>query len=120
MRIKYFFLAFAFLNCIVLSAQTDSSDIENEDEPIEWIKPSDNEKTRLGIIMGMQMCGTPGGEISNFRPMVGLLAGSYGRINFKKGWSLQQGVLISFRGSNYKSYARIKVICLSLLKIYLD
>jgi hypothetical protein len=116
---KFVFLLFlSFVFSSNATAQTDSTDSDNDGESFSlWVKPSSDEKSRLGIKMGMQITGISGNAIPNARPMFGLLGGGYGRINFKGGWSLQQEVQVSFRGSNYQSEANgIK----SLRLLYID
>jgi hypothetical protein len=112
--LKYFFILFLF-PCATAFGQSDST--EEDYDMVFWTKPSFDEKSRLGIKMGLQLTGLAGNSIPNARPSFGLLGGAYGRINLKKGWSLQQEVQISFRGSNYKSDAGgIK----SLRLLYID
>ncbi|MDZ4668670.1 MAG: hypothetical protein SGJ00_12420 [bacterium] len=82
-------------------AQSDSSDYE--DESFSWLKPSDNEKSRLGIIMGLQLSTMLGNALPNNKLRMGLLGGGYGRINFRKTWSFQQEFYVSVRGSNFKA-----------------
>lgn len=103
MKAKSIFLCGIF--CLVFLhpnwAQTDSTQENGGEEIWYWSKPSSEEFGRLGIKMGIQVTGLNGNTIPNYRPMFGLLGGAYGRINFKKTWSIQQEVHISFRGSNY-------------------
>ncbi|OYU97574.1 MAG: hypothetical protein CFE21_04580 [Bacteroidetes bacterium B1(2017)] len=103
MRMKrLFFMAFA-LSSLLASAQVDSTDYNDDDISMEWLKPSDDEKSRLGIIMGTQICTLTGTALPDNKPMFGLLGGGYGRINFRGGWSIQQELQVSFRGSNFKA-----------------
>lgn len=110
--ILFFFLFFSFG---VVFAQEDSTDYD--DETNYWVKPSNDEKSRIGIVMGVQVSSLLGNALPENRPMVGLLGGAYGRYNFKSGWSIQQEAHISFRGGNYNSNAG-EISSLKLL--YLD
>jgi hypothetical protein len=101
MHIKWLSLIFLFLVYTKTWAQIDSSDYT--EEPIFWSKPSENEKTRLGIKMGLQFCTLTGTALQNNTFRFGLLGGGYGRVNLKKGWSFQQEFQVSFRGSNFNS-----------------
>jgi hypothetical protein len=53
MRNKWQFLFILILVTNNLWSQVDSTD--NSDEPFFWNKPSEDEKSRLGIKMGMQV-----------------------------------------------------------------
>ncbi|MCG9879497.1 MAG: hypothetical protein MH472_02755 [Bacteroidia bacterium] len=100
--IKWFIFGLFFcLNTQQNWAQTDSTEESENEEVWYWSKASSEEFGRLGIKMGLQLTGLNGNTIPNYRPMFGLLGGAYGRINFKKTWSIQQEVHISFRGANY-------------------
>ncbi len=115
MRLKGRFLVFGLFLCLNTQAQIDSSEIS--DEPSDWVKPNADEKSRLGIVMGVQMSTLTGTELSNNKAMFGLLGGGYGRINFKYGLSLQQALQVSFRGGDFNSgAANISAIRL----LYLD
>jgi hypothetical protein len=115
MRLKVLLLIIGNALCIASFAQTDSTD--EAEEPIEWMKPSDNEKTRLGIVMGIQTATLFGNTLPSNKPMMGLLGGGYARYNFKRGFSLQQQFQVSFRGSNFNAAAG-EISALRLL--YLD
>jgi hypothetical protein len=84
-----------------LLAQVDSTDYN--DDPSDWFKPSENETSRLGIIMGTQISAIYGPAIPNSKALFGLLGGGYGRYNFKRGYSIQQALQVSFRGGNFQS-----------------
>ncbi|MBP7510341.1 MAG: outer membrane beta-barrel protein [Bacteroidia bacterium] len=99
MRNKWQFLFILILVTNNLWSQVDSTD--NSDEPFFWNKPSEDEKSRLGIKMGMQVSSLFGSALPDNALRFGLLGGGYGRINFKKGWSVQQELQISFKGSNF-------------------
>ncbi len=101
MRLKSLLAAFLLLLCLNTNAQIDSSEIS--DEPSDWIKPTNDEKSRLGIIMGVQLSTLNGNEIPNNQAMFGLLGGGYGRINFKYGISIQQELQVSFRGGDFNT-----------------
>jgi len=116
MRLKVLLLIIVTSFSTALFAQTDSTN-EEADEPIEWNKPSDNEKTRLGIVMGIQTATLFGNTLPSNKPMMGLLGGGYARYNFKRGYSLQQQFQVSFKGSNFNAAAG-EISALRLL--YLD
>ena len=117
-RVLTSFILFLTIGSNLAFGQNDSTpNAEEEDDLVFWSKPSSDEKFRLGIKMGMQVSGITGTAIPDPKPMFGLLGGGYGRINFKRGWSLQQEVQVSFRGSNYQAGAGgIK----SLRLLYID
>lgn len=110
-----FLLVFAVSGFV--RAQTDSAYAETEEEePSFWSKPSDEEKGRLGIVMGMQASTLRGGGVANNRAMFGLLGGGYGRIKLVSNLWLQQQLQVSFRGSNFGNDAgeisSIRMLCL--------
>lgn len=49
----------------------------------------------------MQVSSLFGSALPDNALRFGLLGGGYGRINFKKGWSVHQELQISFKGSNF-------------------
>jgi hypothetical protein len=102
-RVLCFLFSLILASNLVFGQSDSSSQYEDEDEFVFWTKPSSDEPFRLGIKMGMQLTGISGTAIPNPTPMFGLLGGGYGRINWKGGWSLQQEVQVSFRGSNYQA-----------------
>lgn len=95
-------LSFVFLLCFFGAfAQIDSTDLH--DEPSDWLKPSPDEKSRLGVLMGIQTSTILGTALPNNQIMFGLNGGVYGRYNFKGGWTIQQQVQASFKGSNFSA-----------------
>jgi hypothetical protein len=103
MRLKPILLFLLLLSYSAVFAQEDSTDYD--DEPNYWVKPSNDEKSRFGIVMGMQVSSLLGTALPENRPLIGLLGGAYGRFNFKSGWSIQQEAHISFRGGNFVAQA---------------
>ena len=104
MRIPHFFLF--LLLCIwgnSLLAQTDSTDEEYEEEPVPWVKASQEGRYKLGIKMGLQYCTLLGSYPLDNGVMVGVLGGGLARVNLNGGWSLQQEMCISFKGGRFKS-----------------
>lgn len=88
-----------------LFAQTDSTettDEEIDEDPIPWVKATNEGVYRLGVKMGIQYCTLLGTYPLDNKAMFGLLGGGYGRLNHKSGWSLQHELYISFRGGKFK------------------
>ena len=116
MHQKFFFIALLLLSFTPVFAQEDTTDYD--DEPNYWVKPSNDEKSRIGIVMGIQTSTLFGTAFPENKLLVGILGGAFGRYNFvKSGWSIQQEAHISFKGSNYNGNAG-EVSSLKLL--YLD
>jgi hypothetical protein len=116
MQQKFLLIIFLLLSFGPVFAQEDSTDYD--DEPNYWVKPSNDEKSRMGIVMGIQTSSLFGTALPDNGVLVGLLGGAFGRYNFvKSGWSVQQEAHISFRGGNFKADAG-EISSLKLL--YLD
>ena len=100
MRILFVILISLFLNNTLLG-QTDSTE-EVEEQPIPWVKASDEGRYRLGIKMGFNITAIYGSYPIDKGARLGVLGGGFGRVNFNKTISLQHELLITFRGGNFK------------------
>jgi len=104
------------LSSIRLSAQVDSTEVDENDETFSWAKPRKEGRYKLGVKMGLQLSSLLGGEMDNQRVLAGICGGAYGRLNStNQKWSLQTDVLVGFRGSNFNhptngSYSTIKLL----------
>ncbi|MCF8254239.1 MAG: PorT family protein [Bacteroidia bacterium] len=103
MNKRLLLFAWFFVFAFMVKGQEDSTSYDPLDEPNPWTKPNNQEKTRLGVKMGVQNTYLLGSELSDKKSMIGLLGGGYGRINFNKTWSLQQEFQISFKGGNFNA-----------------
>jgi hypothetical protein len=95
-------LACASLNLCAQTDSTDNGDDDYLDDPIPWVKASQEGKHKFGVKMGMQYCTLLGTYPLDNKLMIGVLGGGLYRYNFKRGLSLQQEALISFRGGKFK------------------
>lgn len=115
MRFRYFFCLVFSLNCLLASAQTDSTDNDEFDDTFTLFKPGPEGKTRFGVKMGFQTSTLLGSEMDNQKAMFGILGGLYGRYHLNKRLCLQSELQISFRGSAFNhgssgEYSTIKLL----------
>ncbi len=84
-------------------SQTDSLETDDSDDDSKLVKPESEMRYKLGVKMGVQTFTFLGSEPKGSKLAFGLLGGGYGRVNFKKGYSIQTEIQVSLRGSNFES-----------------
>jgi hypothetical protein len=97
------FFILMMLFATVAIAQTDSSDLadEEEEDSFEWLKGDMNEDQEFGIRLGTNTTTMLGGELDNPRPMFGLNGAVYYRKKVSPKNAFQLDLAVSLRGSNF-------------------
>ena len=101
MQRLFFILMMLFASLAI--AQTDSSDLadEEEEDSFEWLKGDMNEDQEFGIRLGTNTTTMLGGELDNPRPMFGLNGAVYYRKKVSQKNAFQLDLAVSLRGSNF-------------------
>ena len=101
MQRLFFILMMLFASAAI--AQTDSSDLADEEEgdSFEWLKGDMNEEQEFGIRLGTNTTTMLGGELDNPRPMFGLNGAVYYRKKVSPKNAFQLDLAVSLRGSNF-------------------
>ncbi len=101
--LKNILLIIFFSMSLSALAQEPQDSLQDEEEDERIVVPPMNEKTKLGIKIGLGTAIMLGKEPNHPRPSLCLDGGMYFRYRFTRHWSVQPELTITYRGSNFSN-----------------